>query len=119
MLTATHGSSPGLGKRTNTPELFAAEATFHSRDSSKSSGIERFIYASTSSVYGIKKEKKVNEEMSLEPLTDYSRFKGECEKILFRYEVLKIYSKGIHLDIYRIQKSNYSFLVYIFLEYSF
>ena len=24
--------------------------------------------------------------MSLEPLTDYSRFKADCEKILFKYE---------------------------------
>ena len=53
---------------------------------SKTCSAERFIYASTSSVYGIKKEKKVNEEMSLEPLTDYSRFKAECEKILLRYQ---------------------------------
>ncbi|NGX40452.1 MAG: UDP-glucose 4-epimerase [Candidatus Anoxychlamydiales bacterium] len=44
--------------------------------------IKRFIYASSSSVYGIKKEKNVTEDMSLEPLTDYSRFKALCEKIL-------------------------------------
>ncbi|HSX38029.1 MAG TPA: SDR family oxidoreductase [Chlamydiales bacterium] len=47
--------------------------------------IERFIYASSSSVYGVKSEKNVTEEMSLEPLTDYSRFKVECEKILLKY----------------------------------
>ncbi len=44
--------------------------------------IKRFIYASSSSVYGIKKEKNVTEDMSLEPLTDYSKFKVLCEKIL-------------------------------------
>ena len=44
--------------------------------------INRFIYASSSSVYGVKKEKNVTEDMKLEPLTDYSKFKGECEKIL-------------------------------------
>ncbi len=48
--------------------------------------IERFIYASTSSVYGIKKEKDVSETMSLEPLTDYSRYKASCETILKKYE---------------------------------
>ncbi len=53
---------------------------------SKSSGIQRFIYASSSSVYGIKKEKEVDENMILEPLTDYSRFKAECEKILLSYQ---------------------------------
>jgi nucleoside-diphosphate-sugar epimerase len=51
---------------------------------SKESGIKRFIYASSSSVYGIKKEKNVNEDMLLEPLTDYSRFKADCEKILLK-----------------------------------
>ena len=47
--------------------------------------ISKFIYASSSSVYGIKKEKNVTEDMSLEPLTDYSKFKGECENILNNY----------------------------------
>ena len=49
---------------------------------SRESGVKRFIYASSSSVYGIKKEQNVNEEMILEPLTDYSRFKADCEQIL-------------------------------------
>ena len=53
---------------------------------SKESGIKRFIFASSSSVYGIKKEKNVNEEMKLEPLTDYSKFKAECEKVLKKYQ---------------------------------
>ena len=47
--------------------------------------IKRFIYASSSSVYGIKNEKNVDETLKLEPLTDYSRFKVECEKILSEY----------------------------------
>ena len=49
-------------------------------------GVERFIYASSSSVYGVKEEPNVSEEMSLEPLTDYSRFKADCEKILAKYQ---------------------------------
>ncbi len=53
---------------------------------SRKKNINRFIYASSSSVYGIKKEKDVTEDMSLEPLTDYSKFKGECEKILNTYK---------------------------------
>ena len=52
---------------------------------SKNAGIERFIYASSSSVYGVKKEKNVNENMSIEPLTDYSKFKAYCEKILLEF----------------------------------
>ncbi len=50
-----------------------------------SNNISRFIYASSSSVYGIKKEKNVDESLKLEPLTDYSKFKVECEKILSEY----------------------------------
>jgi nucleoside-diphosphate-sugar epimerase len=51
----------------------------------KKQGVERFIYASSSSVYGVKSEANVTEDMSLEPLTDYSLFKAECEKILLKY----------------------------------
>ena len=53
---------------------------------SKEKNVERFVYASSSSVYGIKQENDVHEEMSLEPLTDYSKFKAECEKILQEYQ---------------------------------
>lgn len=52
---------------------------------SKKHKIKRFIYASSSSVYGVKSEPNVTEDMSLEPLTDYSKFKIECEKILLKY----------------------------------
>jgi len=55
---------------------------------SKESGVKRFIYASSSSVYGIKAEKDVHEDMLLEPLTDYSKFKADCEKILLEYQDL-------------------------------
>ena len=48
----------------------------------KSVGAKRFIYASSSSVYGIKDGVEVTEELSLEPLTDYSKFKAECEVLL-------------------------------------
>ncbi len=52
---------------------------------SKENKISRFLYASSSSVYGIKEEKNVREDMSLEPLTDYSKFKANCEEILNNY----------------------------------
>ncbi len=52
----------------------------------KNAGVTRFIYASSSSVYGLKKEQNVNEDMSLEPLTDYSKFKADCEKILLDFQ---------------------------------
>ncbi len=53
---------------------------------SKNAGVKRFIYASSSSVYGIKEESNVHEGMSLEPLTDYSIFKMNCEEILSEYQ---------------------------------
>jgi nucleoside-diphosphate-sugar epimerase len=53
---------------------------------SKNSNVKRFFYASSSSVYGIKDEPNVHEEMELEPLTDYSIFKADCEKILAEYQ---------------------------------
>ena len=53
---------------------------------SKNCNIKRFIFASSSSVYGIKKNKNVHEKMSLKPLTDYSKFKADCEKILLKYQ---------------------------------
>ena len=55
-------------------------------DISKKSNVKRFFYASSSSVYGIKDEPNVHEEMELEPLTDYSIFKADCEKILSEYQ---------------------------------
>jgi len=45
----------------------------------KAAGVGRFIYASSSSVYGVKDEPEVTEDLTLEPLTDYSRFKALCE----------------------------------------
>ena len=49
---------------------------------SKQAGVGRFIYASSSSVYGVKEEENVTEELALEPLTDYSKFKALCEEDL-------------------------------------
>lgn len=48
-------------------------------------GVSRFIYASSSSVYGVSDEPEVHEEVPLAPLTDYSRFKADCERILNEY----------------------------------
>ena len=45
----------------------------------KNNGVQRFIYASTSSVYGISEKKNVTEEHPLVPLTLYNKYKGMCE----------------------------------------
>jgi len=52
---------------------------------SKRSGIKRFIYASSSSVYGLSKEKNVKEDHPLVPLTLYNKYKGMCEPLLFKH----------------------------------
>ena len=72
--------NPDLGKSIN------LDAFRPLVEMSRRSGVVRFIYASSSSVYGIKKEKDVHEGMALEPLTDYSRFKADCEQILREVE---------------------------------
>jgi len=48
----------------------------------KKYNIKQFIYASSSSVYGVKEESSVTEDLKAEPITDYSKFKLECEGIL-------------------------------------
>ena len=45
----------------------------------KEKGVKRFIYASTSSVYGVSDKKNVTEDHPLVPLTLYNKFKGMCE----------------------------------------
>lgn len=72
--------NPTLGKEIN---LDSFEPLVKS---ARDNQIKHFIYASSSSVYGIKNEENVNENMSLEPLTDYSKFKADCEKILLKYK---------------------------------
>ncbi|AAS70771.1 NAD-dependent epimerase/dehydratase family protein [Leptospira interrogans] len=72
--------NPNLGKSIN------LDAFRPLVEISKKHSVKRFIYASSSSVYGIKDEPNVTEDFSLEPLTDYSKFKADCEKILNEYQ---------------------------------
>ena len=51
----------------------------------KKAGVKRFVFASTSSVYGISEEPNVKEDHPLVPLTLYNKFKGLCEPILFKH----------------------------------
>jgi nucleoside-diphosphate-sugar epimerase len=55
-------------------------------EASRAAGARRFIYASSSSVYGVSDAERVTEDHPLNPLTDYSRFKGMCESILLEYQ---------------------------------
>jgi nucleoside-diphosphate-sugar epimerase len=55
-------------------------------EASKAAGVERFIYVSTSSVYGVSDAPEVTEEHPFVPLTDYNKYKGLCEPVLLRYQ---------------------------------
>jgi nucleoside-diphosphate-sugar epimerase len=72
---------PGLGRSIN------YDAFIPLVEISKDSGVQRFIYASSSSVYGIKDEPNVTEELERKPLTDYSKFKAMCEDELQQRKV--------------------------------
>jgi nucleoside-diphosphate-sugar epimerase len=48
-------------------------------------GIRRFIYASSASVYGVKTEEQVTEELSLEPISEYNKTKMIAERVLLSY----------------------------------
>jgi nucleoside-diphosphate-sugar epimerase len=67
---------PGLGRSINYDAFFPLVRL------AKDHGVERFVYASSSSVYGIKDEENVTEDLPLKPLTDYSKYKAMCEEVL-------------------------------------
>jgi nucleoside-diphosphate-sugar epimerase len=67
---------PALGKSINYDCFFGLVG------SAKKAGVRRLVYASSSSVYGVKQEENVTEDLPLEPLTDYSRYKALCEDVL-------------------------------------
>jgi nucleoside-diphosphate-sugar epimerase len=66
---------PALGKSIN------YDAFLDLVDVARKGGAHNFIYASSSSVYGVKEEAEVIEDLPLEPLTDYSRYKALCEEV--------------------------------------
>jgi nucleoside-diphosphate-sugar epimerase len=57
---------------------------------SRDAGVRRFVYVSSSSVYGVSDAPDVTEEHPLVPLTDYNKFKGMCEPILLRYRTPEV-----------------------------
>jgi nucleoside-diphosphate-sugar epimerase len=78
---------------------------------SKSAGVSRFIYASSSSVYGVSDAPEVTEEHPLVPLTDYSKYKALTEPLLLKHQSKEFttvvirpatvcgYSKRMRLDL--------------------
>ncbi len=67
--------NPELGKSIN------FDAFYNVLEAARTNKVKRLIYASSSSVYGLKSEKNVVEDARLEPLTDYSKYKAECERV--------------------------------------
>jgi len=70
---------PGLSKSINY-DCFEPLVT-----ASRDAGVRRFVYVSSSSVYGVSDSPDVTEEHPLVPLTDYNKYKGMCEPILLRH----------------------------------
>ncbi len=70
--------NPQLGKSINYDALFGL------LEVSKKCHVKRFIFASTSSVYGVKEVENVTEDLELEPLTDYSKYKAMGEKVVLK-----------------------------------
>jgi nucleoside-diphosphate-sugar epimerase len=64
----------------------SALATMQLADQAKRRGIKRFIYASSGSVYGVKEELQVTEELELKPISEYNKTKMVGERVLLSYK---------------------------------
>ena len=60
-------------------------ATMNLVEKAKRGGVKKFIYASSGSVYGIKSETKVTEDLELIPISEYNKTKMVAERILMSY----------------------------------
>ncbi len=52
----------------------------------KKNQVKRFVYASTSSVYGVSEADNITEDHPLKPITHYNTYKAKCEPILLQEE---------------------------------
>lgn len=88
----------------------SALATMQLADRAKRRGIKRFIYASSGSVYGVKDEPQVVEELELKPISEYNKTKMVAERVLLSYsDVMSVqivrpatvcgYSPRMRLDV--------------------
>lgn len=60
-------------------------ATMQLADRARRQGIKRFIYASSGSVYGVKEEDQVTEDLILTPISEYNKTKMVAERVLLSY----------------------------------
>jgi nucleoside-diphosphate-sugar epimerase len=63
----------------------SALATMQLADRAARAGVGRFIYASSGSVYGVKDEPEVTEDLELEPISEYNKTKMVAERVLLSY----------------------------------
>jgi nucleoside-diphosphate-sugar epimerase len=88
----------------------SALATMQIAEKAKRLGVKRFIYASSGSVYGIKDEEQVTEDLELKPISEYNKTKMVAERVLLSYQddmVVQIirpatvcgYSERMRLDV--------------------
>jgi len=64
----------------------SALATMQLADKAKRHGVKRFIYASSGSVYGVKEEENVTEDLELDPISEYNKTKMVAERVLLSYQ---------------------------------
>ncbi|MCA3735358.1 MAG: SDR family oxidoreductase [Phenylobacterium sp.] len=63
----------------------SALATMRLADQAVRKGVRQFVYASSGSVYGVKDEPEVTEDLEPEPLTEYNKTKMVAERVLLSY----------------------------------
>jgi nucleoside-diphosphate-sugar epimerase len=63
----------------------SALATMRLADKGVRAGIRQFVYASSGSVYGVKKEADVTEDLDLQPISEYNKTKMVAERVLLSY----------------------------------
>ncbi|HLA90417.1 MAG TPA: SDR family oxidoreductase [Gemmatimonadaceae bacterium] len=63
----------------------SALATMRLADKAARAGIRQFLYASSGSVYGVKEEAQVTENLDLEPISEYNKTKMVAERVLLSY----------------------------------
>ncbi len=61
-------------------------ATMLLAENASKSNVDQFIYASSGSVYGVKDEEEVTEELELDPISEYNKTKMVSERVLLSYK---------------------------------
>jgi len=63
----------------------SALATMQLADAAVRAGVKQFVYASSGSVYGVKDEPQVTEDLTLLPISEYNKTKMVAERVVLSY----------------------------------